>query len=192
MDPIAVDIRLIRAVLAPELKIVPGRALMARVVAVDPRGRGTISIAGIPIDAQLPREVRAGDELRLVVRHASAERVVLGLSDQAVVPPPIAVPLPGGSTVRVSDQDEPGRARPAARDSDTLTLRYDGPALGAVDLRFELDPRSLKVTVSLPAGRSFELAQDAAGQLRSRLAESLGRAVSVDVAPRREPLDLYA
>jgi hypothetical protein len=165
MDPIAVDIRLIRAVLAPELKIVPGRALMARVVAVDPRGRGTISIAGIPIDAQLP---------------------------QAVVPPPIAVPLPGGSTVRVSDQDEPGRARPAARDSDTLTLRYDGPALGAVDLRFELDPRSLKVTVSLPAGRSFELAQDAAGQLRSRLAESLGRAVSVDVAPRREPLDLYA
>src|ERR1700704_5921781 len=132
MDPIAVDIRLIRAVLAPELKIVPGRAFMARVVAVDPRGRGTISIAGIAIDAELPRHVRAGDELRLVVRHASAERVVLGLSAQAMVPAPMAVPLPGGGAVRVSEEDEHRRRPPSSPDSDTLTLRYDAPSLGAV------------------------------------------------------------
>ncbi|MBV9801932.1 MAG: hypothetical protein JO130_02015, partial [Solirubrobacterales bacterium] len=68
MDPIAVDVRLIKAVLGAELKIAPGRVLMARVVAVDPRGRGSLNIAGLTLEAKLPKDVQPGQELRLTVR----------------------------------------------------------------------------------------------------------------------------
>jgi len=68
-----VDIRLIRAVLGAELRIAPGRAMMARVVSLNPAGRGSLSIAGALIDAKLPPGVQAGDELRLTVRHVSPE-----------------------------------------------------------------------------------------------------------------------
>ena len=39
MDPIAVDVRLIKAVLGTELRLTPGRALMARGVATDAAGQ---------------------------------------------------------------------------------------------------------------------------------------------------------
>jgi hypothetical protein len=191
MDPVAVDIRLIRAVLAPELRIAAGRAFMARVVTADRFGRGALSIAGVLIDAKLPRHVKAGDELRLVVREVSAERVVLGLADQQVPPAPVAVPLPGGGNVRVNEDDDAG-ASPSPASTQTLALRYDAPTLGAVDLRFELGPQSLRIAVTLPSGGSFELAQAAAGELHQRLGEALARAITVNVSPRREPLDLYA
>ena len=38
MDPIALDVRLIKAVLGTELRIAPGRAIMARVVDTDSQG----------------------------------------------------------------------------------------------------------------------------------------------------------
>ena len=82
MDPINVDIRLIKAVLGGELQIAPGRALMARVVTADGLGRGSLNIAGAVIDASLPKDVLAGQELRLTVRHVSADRVELSMSDQ--------------------------------------------------------------------------------------------------------------
>jgi hypothetical protein len=146
------------------------------------------------VEAKLPEHVKAGDQLRLAVRHVSADRVVLGLADQQppLAPVPVAVPLPGGGSVRVSEQEAPVGSTLPATDTHTLTLRYDGPALGAVDLRFELDPRSLRVSVALPAGDSFELAQGAAAQLRDQLSEALGRTISVSVSARHEPLDLYA
>ena len=71
MDPINVDIRLIKAVLGTELRIAPGRGLMARVVAADGAGRGSLNIAGALIDAALPKDIQAGQELRLTVRHVS-------------------------------------------------------------------------------------------------------------------------
>jgi hypothetical protein len=47
--------------------------------------------------------------------------------------------------------------------------------------------------VTLPPGQPLELAQAGAESLRQALIRSVpGRAVSVTVAPRREPLDLYA
>jgi hypothetical protein len=201
MDPIAVDIRLIRAVLGAELRVAPGRGLMARVVNVNPAGRGTLSIAGVPIDAKLPPGVQAGQDLRLVVRHVSPEQVVLSLSGEAgaaVAQSQAAVELPGGGHVRVterdadSEADSHGATRPGAG-HHTLALAYDAPALGTVDLRFELDPQSLRVNLTLPAGGSAALASDAAGELRSVLAEALGgRTVTVQITPRREPLDVYA
>lgn len=194
MDPIAVDIRLIRAVLGAELRVAPGRALMARVVNVNPAGRGSLSIAGALIDAKLPPGVAAGQDLRLVVRHVSPERVVLGLSGEAgaAAAAPQAAELPGGGAVRVSEREasRPGESGSAGR--HVLALVYDAPALGAVDLRFELDPQSLRVSAVLGAGEPVERAEQRAGELRDALSDALGRPATVQITPRREPLDVYA
>ena len=199
MDPIAVDIRLIRAVLGAELRVAPGRALMARVVNVNPSGRGSLSIAGALIDAKLPPGVEAGQDLRLVVRHVSPEQVVLSMSGEAgaaaAAPPQAAVELPGGGRLRVTERDAESEAGsgPAAAGRHVLALAYDAPALGTVDLRFELDPQSLRVNATLAAGAPAASATDAAGELRDALTEALGgRPVTVQITPRREPLDIYA
>jgi hypothetical protein len=196
MDPINVDIRLIKAVLGAELRIAPGRALMARVVTADGLGRGSLNIAGAVINASLPKDVQAGQELRLTVRHVSPDRVELSMSDQS---PPAAVdatPLPGGGTVRVTERDTSagggGSGSGEGADRHSLTLCYEAPALGAVDLRFDLDPDSLRVTATLAAGTPFELALDGAGKLGDALTDAIGRPATVDVTPRREPLDVYA
>jgi hypothetical protein len=195
VDPIAVDIRLIRAVLGAELRVAPGRALMARVVSANPAGRGSLSIAGALIDAKLPPGVEAGQDLRLVVRHVSPERVVLGLSGEADAGAAAAqapVELPGGGNVRVDEREasRPGPGEGTGR--HTLALVYDAPTLGAVDLRFELDPQSLRVSAVLGAGEPVEQAQDRAGELREALARALGRPVTIEISPRREPFDVYA
>src|SRR5689334_23199347 len=105
MDPIAVDIRLIRAVLGGEMKVMPGRAMMARVVVADGSGRGKLAIAGAVIDAEVPKHVRAGQELRLTVRDLSAHQVVLGMSDQLSGVPVAAAELPGGGVLRVTEEE---------------------------------------------------------------------------------------
>lgn len=197
MDPINVDIRLIKAVLGAELRIAPGRAVMARVVTADGFGRGSLNIAGAVIDAKLPADIQTGQELRLTVREVSAERVELSLSDQNVPPPSsVAVPLPGGGFVRVAERDADGGAGGggggSGEDRHSLSLRYDAPALGAVDLRFDLDSQSLRLSATLRAGEPFESALGRAGELRDALAEAVGLPVTVDVSPRREPLDVYA
>ncbi len=208
MDPINVDIRLIKAVLGTELRVAPGRALMARVVTADGRGRGSLNIAGALIDASLPKDIQAGQELRLTVRHVSPDRVELSLSDQnlAAGESAEAVPLPGGGTVQVSERDAGGGGSGSGGDGSggdgsggdggadrhALSLRYEAPALGAMDLRFELDPSSLRISATVGAGSPFDLALDNAGKLRDALAAAVGRPVTVDVSPRREPLDVYA
>jgi hypothetical protein len=193
MDPIAVDIRLIRAVLGGDLKVVPGRAMMARVLAADGLGRGTLTIAGAVIDAELPKHVQAGQELRLTVRHVSPEQVVLGLSDQSQAGAAQAIPLPGGGFVALAEDEQQGSGSgrgPA--DSRTLSLRYDAPTIGPVDLRFELDPTSLRVQVAVAPGTPLSLAQARADQLRDALTDGAGRPATVTVSQRHEPLDLYA
>ncbi|MGN6871135.1 MAG: hypothetical protein ACTHMY_22300 [Solirubrobacteraceae bacterium] len=197
MDPIAVDIRLIRAVLGAELRVAPGRALMARVVNVNPMGRGALSIAGALIDAKLPPGVQAGQDLRLVVRHVSPEQVVLGIAQEAAAAQAqAAVELPGGGHVRVTERDadseaDPDRGSGAGR--HVLALAYDAPSLGTLDLRFELDPQSLRVSATLAAGGPTARATDAAGELRDALSQALGgRPVTVQINPRHEPLDVYA
>lgn len=175
------------------MKVLAGRAMMARVVAADGFGRGKLAIAGAVIDAELPKHVKAGDELRLTVRDVSAHQVVLGMSDQ---PPGVALPaaeLPGGGVLRVSEEeDSEGSRSGGSPDSQTLSLRYDAPTLGAVDLRFDLDPGSLRVNVSVAPGTPLSLAQARAEELRSALTEGVGRQATVTVNPRHEPLDLYA
>lgn len=216
--PLAVDLRALRTLVGPDINIVPGRAMMARVVNTDPAaGRGSLSIAGFLVEAELPKDVQPGQDLRLVVRDVSAERVLLTVTahDQPgaagaqpaatqtpapptqpsatpVPPPPVAVPLPGGGTVQVTEREaRPGSGGGLDEGSHVLSLRYQAPSLGAVDLRFALDPGSLQMTVTVPAG-VYALAQENADALRGALSDELGRAVAVTITPRREPVSLYA
>jgi hypothetical protein len=197
MDPIAVDIRLIRAVLGAEMRVSVGRGLMARVVNVNPAGRGTLSIAGALVDAKLPPGVQAGQDLRLLVRHVSPEQVVLGMSGEAgaaAVQAQTEIEIPGGGHLRVTERDaESDGAGAPATGRHVLALAYDAPALGMVDLRFELDPQSLRVNATLAAGAPAANATAAAGELRDALSQALGgRPITVEITPRREPLDVYA
>jgi hypothetical protein len=73
-----------------------------------------------------------------------------------------------------------------------LSLRYDPPTLGAFDLRFDLDPGSLRVSVSVAVGTPLSLAQARAEELRDALTAGVGRPATVTVSPRHEPLDVYA
>ncbi|MGO9959950.1 MAG: hypothetical protein ACLP50_28895 [Solirubrobacteraceae bacterium] len=191
MQPLAIDLQLLRSLLVPEMRILPGRALMARVVVADANGRGTISIAGYLLDAELPKSVRTGQELRLVVRDVSPDRVLLGLThDQEQSAPSTAVALPGGGSIAVTERDGDGGGQ-SAPGSHALTLRYDAPALGAVDLRFELDPASLRVNVAVSSSALAQSQASAQGLLEA-LAGAVGQAVSVTVSARREPLEIYA
>jgi hypothetical protein len=197
MDPIAVDVRLINAVLATELKIAPGRVLMARVVWADGSGRGALNIAGTTLEAELPKEVQTGQDLRLSVSDVSADRVELSMSDPslAAAGAEAAAALPGGGALQVTERDAgsgSGGGDPQGSDRHTLALRYEAPALGPIDLRFELAPESLRLSATFAAGDAHERALDAAGDLQATLAAALGRSVAVDVNARREPLDVYA
>lgn len=195
MQTLAVDLALLRDVLLPGVRIAPGRALMARVVAAE-NGRGSLSIAGYLIEAELPKHVRTGQDLRLEVRDISADRVLLQISDaghMAAPPPPAEVPLPGGGALTVTERDAQSDTRAGGGGgSHSLALRYDAPALGPVDLRFELTPGSLRVGITISAGDPLQRAQADAEMLRTALAAALGHPVSVTVSPRRDPIDVYA
>jgi hypothetical protein len=224
--PLAINPQALRVLVGPDIKLVPGRAVMARVVQAPTGQKGSLSIAGYLLDAELPENVQAGQDLRLVIRDVTPERVLLAITDpheaehsehappseqaapgEQVPPAPHAqspdpaltaqggwgpVPLPGGGDVRVTERDA-GGAGEQAGDRRNVLLRYNAQALGSVDLRFQMDAGALSLGVTLPAGQPLELAQAGAESLRQALLEAVpGRAVSVTVSPRREPLDLYA
>jgi hypothetical protein len=195
MDVLAVDLLLLRSLQTPELRLTPGRALMARVMHADGSGRGALNIAGAVIEAELPKHVRSGQELRLLVRSVTADQVMLSLShDAPVAPPPTppAVPLPGGGKITITEQEERGGGKAAGDRSHTVTISYDAPALGRLDLRFELDSANLQLTVTLPAGEAFQRAERHRDALEQSLTDNVDRTVGVTLTPRRQPLDLYA
>src|SRR5690349_4540551 len=80
-SPLAISPQALRVLVGPDIKIVPGRAVMARVVQAQPGQKGSLSIAGYLLDAELPEDVQAGQDLRLVVRDVNAERVLLAITD---------------------------------------------------------------------------------------------------------------
>src|SRR3954469_5621137 len=102
MQPIAVQLITLQQVM-PDVTLRMGQSLPAR-VAERHGDRGIVMIAGQPLVATLPENVRAGDVLKLAVRDITAEQVVMQMhegkeaaetaahQDQPVVP----VPFPGG------------------------------------------------------------------------------------------------
>jgi hypothetical protein len=196
MQPFAVDASLLRTVLATDVKLAVGRELMARVAAVTAEGRGTLSLAGALLEAELPANVQAGEELRLQVRELTPDRVVLAIRPDLSPPQPLLaavdpprVPLPGGGSIQVTEREAHASPDPSQR-THTVTVRYDAPTLGQLDLQFTLAAGALALTVAVAPG-AYESVEDHAGQLRDALAEATERPATVAVVPRREPLEVF-
>jgi hypothetical protein len=180
----------------PDLLLRPGMTLFARVSEREGR-HGIIVLAGSPLVAELPDEVQVGDKLRLLVEDTRGDRVAMKLIQEqpAAAPqtPVVGLPLPDGTQARLSvEEDESGGGAEDDPEHASISIGYESPALGAVGFVLSLAPGAVTVRAELSAGEPFDLASEAADELRSRLSEATGRAAEVTVVPRREPLDLYA
>jgi hypothetical protein len=192
MDPLAVDLVLLRTA-APDLPIVVGRVLTARVVERNGR-HGILNLAGAIVTAELPDEVQEGDRLRLAVRETTAERVVLQ-QIPAHGPPPLAAgaapppraQLPQGGAVELLGRE--GGGEPGA--PQELTLRVQLPSLGVVDLWLALDEHRVAARVALGEG-ALPAAHERSGALGAALAAAAGRPAEVTLVARADPLDVYA
>jgi hypothetical protein len=92
--------------------------------------------------------------------------------------------------VSVAGRDEGGDGDEGG--ARTVTLNYDSPELGRLELRLALSASGLVATVGAPVGSPTELAAEHAAGLRASLGRVLGRPVEVHVAPRRDQVDLRA
>jgi hypothetical protein len=187
MDPILVDVAQLRSLVRGGLTLTPGRVIMARVTEAGEGARGQLAIAGGRLGATLPPGVRTGDELRLVVKEISADRVLLQIQAQA--PPP----LPTQEAREGDGEDESGGSAVAGTATQALQLRYETQHLGPIDLRFELHGEdALSVTVSMQPGDGLARARESAGALHAALLEAAaGGDVALAVTAQRPPLDVY-
>jgi hypothetical protein len=189
MEPIAVAAALLRAQL-PDVNLRAGSTVMARVAS---RGEhhAVIVLAGIPLTAQVPDDVENGATLRLKVREVTPERVTLQI-DQQTPPLGAQAPLPQADRPTVKVEEPPQRKLGADGEPvDVVSLSFDSPALGRLDLRLELRGERLLADLTTKAGPSLDLAQASSERLRANLAAA-GLEPTVRVHPRYEPLDLYA
>src|SRR4030095_13238396 len=122
------ELVLLRTALAsPTLR--PGAVVAARVL-----DHGVLSLLGARVPATLPEDVRPGDVLRLTVKEAGPDRILLHVVQQ---PPPVGTPpgmLPGGASSRGTHEDEEQDGA-GARGSRAVSLRYDSATLGRLDIR---------------------------------------------------------
>jgi hypothetical protein len=187
IERIALDALALRAQL-PELTLREGSSVVARVAARE-AGHGVLVLAGVPLVAQLPPEVQAGQTLHLKVAEVTPDQVTLRLDQQAMVantPPPPPPPLPRLTV------EEPPRHGAGGEESATVALAFDSAVLGRLDLRIDLARGTVSASVGAPAGASYDLAAEAAGRLQDALAARTSRAAQVRVTPRRDPFDAYA
>jgi hypothetical protein len=195
MDMLRVEAALLRNLL-PDLVLREGMRVVAS-VAERAGQKGIIVLAGTPLAAQLPDDVKVGDVLRLVVAESTPDRVVLRVADPAAAPPPVpppvvAVPLPGGGAARISvdDRDAGGGG---AREHHEVRLTYASAALGPLELHLALaGPDAVRVNVRARAGAPFELAERHAAELADAVRTATGKPAQVSVSPRHDPLDVYA
>jgi type IV secretory pathway VirB10-like protein len=204
MDPIAVTAALLRAQL-PDVPLREGASMMAR-VASRGESHAVIVIAGIPVTAQIPPEVQAGTTLRLTVQEVTPERVTLQIDPQQPAQPAQASATPQTPTPLLTDmrapatplqakvevEEPPARRRGADGEAaDVVSLAFNSPTLGRLDLRLELRGERLLAEVTTPAGRPHAIANGGAERLRAKL-EDVGLEATVKIRPRHTPLDLYA
>ena len=187
---VAVRTLLLREAL-PELALRPGASIVAR-VASKGEHMGVLVLAGVPLTAQLPDQVKAGETLRLRVADITSERVTLQLEppQNAPVGQP---PAPARQDApRVAVGDPPRRRLESGEPVDSVALAFTSPTLGRLDLRIDLRAGSVQVTVDTPGGQVQDLAHGAAPRLRDGLTVKVGREAAVNVRPRRESVDFYA
>ena len=113
------ELILLRTALAsPSLR--PGAVVAARVL-----DRGVLSLLGARVPATLPDDVRPGDVLRLTVKEAGPERILLQVVQQ---PPPVATAAGHAPRGRDGARDQGGGREAGgggARRERAVTLRYD-------------------------------------------------------------------
>jgi len=160
--------------------------------------KGIIMLAGVPLAAQLPDEVQAGDVLRLIVTETGGERIVLRVADTQdappAMPPGVPVPLPEGMNARIT-VDERDERSSGGRDADQheVRLTYASARLGAIELHLALaGGEALRINVRARVGGPFELAERHAAELQDAIKAATGKATQVLVSPRHDPLDVYA
>jgi hypothetical protein len=187
MRPFAVDLVLLRST-APDLPLAVGRVLAARVV--ERHGRhGVLNLAGAYLTAELPEGVQAGDRLRLVVQEARGDRAVFALAQE---PPPLAQP-PAAAHDRVVLHDGGDGAEATGEDgrAQVVSVRFEGEAIGTVELRVALDEQLVHARAALADGAVLALARERADALRAALAAAAGRTAEVEIVARPERVDVY-
>jgi hypothetical protein len=196
MDLMRVEAAMLRGLL-PNLVLREGMGVM---VSVTERAgqKGIIMLAGVPLAAQLPDEVQAGDVLRLIVTEAGGERIVLRIADTQDAPPAppagVPVPLPEGMHARITVAErEESSSRGRDDDQHEVRLTYASARLGALELHVALaGGEALRINVRARVGVPFELAQRHAAELQDAVGAATGKATQVLVSPRQDPLDVYA
>jgi hypothetical protein len=194
VEPIQVAAALLRMQL-PDVTLREGASVMAR-VASRGESHAVIVIAGMPLTAQIPPEVQAGATLKLKIQEVTPERVTLQIEPQqqqsAQTPTVGQAPVPMELRPHLQVSEPPARRRGAdGEPADVVSLAFNSPLLGRLDLRLELRGERLLAEVTTPAGRPHVLASNAAERLRANL-ERVGLDATVKVLPRHTPLDLYA
>jgi hypothetical protein len=191
VEPVVAVKTLLLQTQLPEITLRPGTSVVARVLSRG-EGHGVLVIAGIPLTAQLPKEIgKTGETLRLSVADVTPERVTLQL--EQVVAAPGQPPPPADTQARVQVEDPPRTVREGGEERTSVAISFHSEPLGRLDLRLELVAgQTVRAAVEAPVGRSFELAAAAAGRLHDGLQARTGLEIEVSVRPRREPLDVYA
>ena len=187
---------------AQEQPLREGAVLPARVL----KG-GAILLDGVRLAATLPAGLEPGSLVRVKVREASAEKLVLQVIEHVEAPvsqaasqpappmPTFPVALPGGAMAQLFVQpdaqgDEPGAV--ASRARSMVTLRYESAGLGRVDLALTLEGGAVRAVAHAPAGEVAERLRSASGDLRAALSGALGLPAAVDVVAHAEVLDVSA
>src|SRR4051794_15773778 len=188
---------------AQEQPLREGAVLPARVL----KG-GAILLDGVRLAATLPEGLEPGALVRVKVREASAEKLVLQVIEHVEAQPASAAPnapapqptlpvaLPGGAMaqlllVQPDAEDEPSGGG-ASRARSTVTLRYESAGLGRVDLAVALEDGAVRAVAHAPAGEVAERLRAASGDLRAALSSALGRPAAVDIVAHTEVLDVSA
>jgi hypothetical protein len=179
----------------PDLILREGSQLAARVAEKEGK-HGVITLAGVPLVAELPDGVQTGDTLKLLVAETRGEKVVMRLMQEqpagAPPPPTVVITQPDGSQARLTVEEDGGEEGGRERETAAISLTYETERLGELGLRLEIAPGVVRARVEARAGAVYELADDQSDALRRELAARTGRAAEVTVVPRREHFDAYA
>ena len=201
MDAIQLNAVLLRNLL-PDIRMTPGSTFVGRVMDRH-AGHGLLNLGGTVLVAQLPEGVEAGARLRLAVSDVTPDHVVMQIVDASpgpaqaqgqapaapAAPPSVAIPLPDGTQAQMRlevTEEEHDPARPGGASTKAVTVHYESPALGRVDVRLVLGPNGLVAGVGAAAGAPVRLATEHAGELRAALSRVMGRPVDVHVGRRTE------
>ena len=189
MQPIAVQLIQLQAMM-PDVTLRQGQTLVARVAERNDH-KGILMLAGKPIVAELPENVRAGDVLKLAVKDISADKVVMQMREaqEAQQSPqnnviPLSIPFPDGHPAYINFDDAKSGGEDREHAFHAVALTYESPALGPINLRIGTDPNSVMVEVRIAAGAPLELASAASEILSENLTERTGKPALVSVQPR--------